>query len=507
MSLRRLVFWITILGVFAMAARISVDTDTWWHLRAGQWIIEHRAVPQVDPFSYTRLGEAWQYPGWIVQAPMFLIYEALGPGGLNLWTAIMVALSFAFIWHTLEGGPFVRAFVILLAATVSGVYWAARPYLVTFLFSAVFLFVLERWRRKSALSRQMELLWSLPVLMLFWANSHGGFAVGFLIWGIYWFAGWTGVLLRGELPERLRLLRSPRAALADPGWRLTWAGLLMLLAVCINPSGPVMLLYPFKTVSIGALQEYIQEWQSPDFHARNVQPFIWMALLTFGAVGASRRRLCLTDFLLFSVFFYLALLAGRNLALFALAAALPLARHASAVLESWGRYARQTPLAVRWRARRQGAPDRSLSPQALRRLNLGILILLGVVALLKALTVYPAAINEAAFDEMLPVEAVEMIRDTRPAGRLFNSYNWGGYLLWALPEYPVFIDGRTDLYNDEIISQWLQIMRGEAGWQAALERWDVRLALVEPGMPLGRLLGEAGWTVLYQDDQAVVYGR
>jgi hypothetical protein len=281
----------------------------------------------------------------------------------------------------------------------------------------------------------------------------------------------------------------------------------MLLAVCINPSGPVMLLYPFKTVSIGALQEYIQEWQSPDFHARNVQPFIWMALLTFGAVGASRRRISMTDFLLFSVFFYMGLLAGRNLALFSLAAALPLARHASTVLESWGRFANQTPVAASWRSRRQDAVQPSISPRMAQLLNLIILIVLALAALLKALTVFPASINETAFEEMLPVEAVETIRDTQPPGRLFNSYNWGGYLLWALPEYPVFVDGRTDLYNDEIISQWLQIMRGEAGWQAALERWDVRLALIEPGMPLARLLDEAGWTLLYQDDQAVVYGR
>jgi len=73
---------------------------------------------------------------------------------------------------------------------------------------------------------------------------------------------------------------------------------------------------------------------------------------------------------------------------------------------------------------------------------------------------------------------------TAPPGRLFNSYNWGGYLLWELPEYPVFIDGRTDLYNDELINEWLQVMRGEPGWQEALDRWQVRLVLLEPGAPV-----------------------
>ena len=73
--------WITFLAVFAMAARISVDTDTWWHLRAGQWIVENRQIPREDAFSYTRAGEAWEYPGWLVEAPMFIIYRWQDSGG------------------------------------------------------------------------------------------------------------------------------------------------------------------------------------------------------------------------------------------------------------------------------------------------------------------------------------------------------------------------------------------------------------------------------------------
>jgi hypothetical protein len=133
LTTRRLVTWIAFLAVFTMAARISMDTDTWWHLRAGQWIMEHGLVPQADPFSYTRLGAVWQYPGWLVEVPMLWLYRLLGPGGLNLWTAAMVTLAFAFLWRALSGGPFLKAFVVVLAATASGVYWAARPYLVTFL--------------------------------------------------------------------------------------------------------------------------------------------------------------------------------------------------------------------------------------------------------------------------------------------------------------------------------------------------------------------------------------
>ena len=107
----------------------------------------------------------------------------------------------------------------------------------------------------------------------------------------------------------------------------------------------------------------------------------------------------------------------------------------------------------------------------------------------------------------MPAEAVNFIRETKPAGRLFNSYNWGGYILWELPEYPVFIDGRTDLYDDDLINEWLQVLRAEPGWQAGLERWQVRLILVENGTPVVGQLEQNGWKQLYQDELAVIYGR
>jgi hypothetical protein len=510
MSNRRLVLWITFLAVFAMAARITMDSDTWWHLRAGEWILEHRAVPQVDPFSYTRLGASWQYPGWLVQVPMGLIFRVLGPGGLNLWTAAMVTLAFAFVWRSLSGGAFLRAFVIVLAAAVSGVYWAARPYLVTFVLAAVYLWILEefRWRRSPAAERR---LWWLPVLMVVWANSHGGFAVGFLLWGVY-LAGelwdWIKTFLRhgrtsisnhqsaasGPLSV-VKRLSSPLLRPSPSVLLLLSVGALMLLAVCINPSGPVMLLYPFKTVEIGALQEYIQEWQSPDFHSLSVQPFAWLILITVGIVGASRRRLALTDFLLFAGFAYLGLLAGRNIALFALAAPVVLARHAAPLLEASVR-----SLGLRL------SPSPPASPSQ-ARLNWVLLALLVLAVLAKLSLVIPYAVNASAWEKDLPVKAVEYLRQKRPPGRLFNTYNWGGYLLWALPEYPVFIDGRTDLYNDDVIGEWLKVVRVETGWEMVLDHWDVNLILLETGTPAVHSLETAGWRLLYRDEISVVYGR
>src|SRR5690606_39141787 len=125
----------------------------------------------------------------------------LGPGGLNLWTAAMVTLAFACIYPILRGGPFLRAFALVLAASASGAYWAARPYMVTFAAAAFFLLVLERWRRRVEANPpggRLGSLLLLPAVMLVWVNSHGGFAAGFLIWGVY---------LAGALVDGLRSRR------------------------------------------------------------------------------------------------------------------------------------------------------------------------------------------------------------------------------------------------------------------------------------------------------------
>jgi hypothetical protein len=486
---------IALLAVFAMSARISVDTDTWWHLRAGEWIVENRVVPHQDPFSYTRASADWNYPGWIVEIPMYLIYKTFGPGGLNVWTAVIVTLTFGFVWGTMSGGSFSKAFMIVLAAAASAVYWAARPYLVTFLLSAIFLWVLEdyRWGRNN------RLYW-LPLLMILWANSHGGFAVGFILIAIYT----TDLAIRRAWErfsppqgDRTSSLSTTQASFQQKLSSLLIVGLLCAGAVAINPSGPVMLLYPFKTVSIGALQDFIAEWQSPNFHELRVQPFIWLILLLFAAIGFSRRRIAISDFLLLSVFTYLSLTAARNIALFSLVAPVVITRYTAPMIGVFRRiYGGGISL--------QEADEPS---RLAKTANLLIFAILAFTVAIKTLTIYPAPINEEYFRDVYPVGAVAYLKENRPVGELFNSYNWGGYLLWFLPEYPVFIDGRTDLYDDELIGTWLQVIRAEVGWEATLDSWDVDLVLLEPDYPIVAQLQERNWELLYNDENSVLYGR
>jgi len=262
--------------------------------------------------------------------------------------------------------------------------------------------------------------------------------------------------------------------------------------VSLNPYGPRLLAYPVQTVSIGTLQSAIDEWQSPDFHRYDTLPFLILLAASMFLIAVSPRRKTGREALLFAALAVLALVARRNLALFALCLAPAIAQHAWSLLRS------VMPL-----------PDRveteGKQPRALRALNLGLLILVALAAGVKMAEPLSPARNARAVREQQPVGAIAYLKERRPEGQLFNSYNWGGYLIWDIwPLYLTYVDGRTDLFDDEVLDGYLTVWNGGDGWQRRLESSGVRLALIEPRAPVVDEMTSAGWKVLYSDSQAVV---
>ncbi|MCK4693381.1 MAG: hypothetical protein KAT23_07105, partial [Anaerolineales bacterium] len=308
------------------------------------------------------------------------------------------------------------------------------------------------------------------------------------------------VYLVGEVLEAsLSVLH--RHATVSEVWRerrpiiqaLVIVGLACAVAVAINPHGLQMLLYPFKTISVSTLQAYIQEWQSPDFHRLEVQPFLWMLILCMVVLALSDKRKRAVELVLVAGFAYLSLVAARNIALFALVSAPVVARHG---------YAAVKPL----------LKNMTTGPQLPERRAQGINIVLfsivTIAALIKISVPLSDQVNQEAIANQVPVEAIDYLRHQPSLGNLFNSYNWGGYVIWELyPKYLSFVDGRTDLFNDEILEAYLATWRAEPGWEDMIDRWDIRLVLLEPYAPVVRVLQDSGWEQLYADDQAVVLGQ
>ena len=466
-----------------MAVQPSVDTDSWWHLRSGAWILENGEILKTDPFSLTRQGQPWIYPGWLSQIILFSAYNTFGYAGLNLLTGSMVLIAFAILWATLKGKDLLRAFVLLLATSASGLYWSARPQIFTLALASACLLLLEGGKEGK-----LKRLWILPPLILIWVNLHGGFIVGYILIGIYFLS---------EVLEALISCISDRRKLRDE-WEKRkkllsvsfFVGITSIFAGMINPHGPAILLYPFQTISIGTLQDYIAEWQSPNFHTPEVQPFILLLFITFLAFGISNKKRSVRELLLTIIFGYMSLMAVRNIGLFALVAAPVACRHLNAGL---------SPLFERARSQKE------LPEKLTKSINLILAILIAVAGLLRVALQLGDQVNVEHINQQIPLMAFEFIEREKPDGALFNSYNWGGYVIWELyPEYLSFVDGRTDLFSDEILNGYLDAWLAKPGWQVFLEEWGIRWALLEIDSPLAKAMIYEGWRVSYQADNAII---
>lgn len=463
--------------LLALATRIPLDTDTWWHLRSGDYTLTHGMI-HTDPFSHTMSGQPWINHSWLSQIVLLGAWRLAGDAGLALYTALLATGGMVMVYRMSSGSVYIRAFAVILGAAAAAVFWSARPQMMSFFLSAVLLYLLQLYR-----VRQIDRLWWIPVLMALWGNLHAGFSIGFIL---------LGGTIAGEL---LGSLTNPSSAERMPWHRLRKLILITLVsaaALLINPYGAQILLVPFQTVGIGALSAYIQEWQSPNFQARETWPFIALLLATFGAAGTSNKRLSWTEFILCGGTAFMALLAGRNIAVFAVVATPVLTRHLDAILQERG-----------WALQ----PLRRVSA-GMGMLNVVLLMLVLLGAGVKILwTLNPAEVD-AARRAALPIAATDYLNQHPPRGSLFNSYNWGGYLLYAAPDIPVFVDGRTDLYGDGLLNRYLQVAGAADGWQVILDEYTVTTILIEPGSGLANAARSSeAWQMRYQDELAVIFER
>jgi hypothetical protein len=478
LTVDRLMTCVLLLCLFVMAVRPITDPDYWWHLRTGQYISETRSIPRQDIYSYTVPGQPWITHEWLTEVSLYAIYAVSGQAGLILVFAFVIAASFALLYLRCPGRPYLASFVVVLAAITTAVTWGVRPQMLSLLLSSVFLYILYLYRHGHK-----RLVWLMPPLMVLWANLHGSFLLGLLLPATSLVGGAIDLALGREQQARLtwRDLR-----------RLLVVVVLTALAPAVNPNGVHLLVYPFGTLGSPAMQSYIMEWFSPDFHLVQFQPFAFLILILLASLGLSRRTPRATDFLFLLGFGYASLLSARHIPLFVLTTTPMLTAQ---LLDVWGRWRFSEQFKLR-RYRPGG-----------KRIIVNW-VLLGVLTLGVALQVASSlGGNEAAQREAFPVDAVDFLVENEIAGHMYNLYHWGGYLIWRLyPEQAVFIDGRADVYGDVFIDEYLHAYQLRKDWQETFERYDVNLVIIDKDSSLSTILSESpAWEQRYVGDKAVVF--
>ncbi len=472
------------------------DSDTGWHLRTGEWILQHGRVPVVDMFSFTKLGQPWFAWEWLWDLAFGWLHLHAGLAGVALASLTVIALAFAIAFRTAlrrSRNLFIVFCITALGMIVSTMHWHARPHLFTLLFTALFCAILDRVR-----SGNVRLLWLLPPLTILWTNLHGAFFVGvILLCGLAAgdIFGWFVEADRGLASERLH--RSWPYLLAAAGCGA---------ASFINPYGYQLHLHIFRYLFLENHADQIQEFQSLNFHGMVGVVF---ALLLLVAVVSAIWQFVHKEFgasLLLLGWSALALYSMRNIPIFALVM-IPLASEAIGQMLS-----RANLSAVSEWVRR---PVRSFLDlesefdELDRHWRLHLVSIAGL-SLLLAVSFAPNPPDKlrAQFDPRhFPVAAVNASIAGLSEPRVFAHDQWGGYLIYRLyPRLRVFTDGRSDFYGPAFLDEWEGIRSGAYDWQQRLDKYAIDTVLLPAGASLASTLKQSRrWRVVYDDGIAVVF--
>ncbi len=478
---RRLFVVILALGLFTMAARGVTDPDVWWHLRTGQLIVQTRAIFHTDPYSFTRFGQPWVDHEWLCQVLMFSLYRLAGWGGLIMGFSAVIAAAFLVAFFRCPGRPYIAGLITLLGAFASAPSWGVRPQMLTLLLTSVLLLILECSYQRP------KLLWWTPLLMLLWVNLHAGYALGIALMALF--------LVGDALDVAFGLTHFDFKDGRPPATRLRTLALVILVCIAVvplNPYGAAMYAYPLETLRSRAMQSYIGEWFSPDFHQPRYLPTLAMILATLVLAALSPRRLRPRDVLLLSVTTYAALRSVRHIPIYALVAIPILSTMTLDWLQEHG-------LTKQFEGKQ--------APMTSVKTLVNALLLAGFLVFLFARMHHVTRRQPETEAKEVPAAAVSFIAAQRPPPPILNHYNWGGYFIWKLyPEYRVYIDGRADLYGDAFMDDLATTyyLRGDS-WRTPFEKWGIRTVVLPPDAPLVTALrASPDWQTVYADGQAVI---
>lgn len=486
-----------VLFVATFLARPILDPDFFWHLKVGEWLWVHKSWPIPDPFAFTTPEnlEPWQIfivkGYWLNQILYHFCYVAFGWWGFFLLRVVIFAAFVWILWKNRQGDAWLWwGCSLICLATIFDWYPLERPQFLSIVFFAWLYLLLDRiWAAQLAVSRQQ--VWMVALLMLVWGNLHRGFMLGqcLLLFSLAINLWWL-------------VLRKENKYIADSRfWGLMIAG---LIAGFVNPNAfrylPTLLQTVVDTSAVAkdsaALMvasnfEYysiLKIWRSTGWAI--VVPYAIFLVMALAVTVFSFRRQPLFSLVIFAGAAVYAAMHIRYLGFFMLAALPILVRGGAHV-----------PLqrTVRW-----------------LMVACSVLVLTylayderGNISKIKA----EGWVSNRDF----PVEVAEALASSNLAGQLFNTYGWGGYLLWRLgPERQVFIDGRNlneRVTRDALTAEMVDLGGGRMIWKEIFDKYQIShavLPLVNGGKPYAltyAISRDPQWQIVYTSGNATLLVR
>jgi hypothetical protein len=444
------------------------DSDSFWQIRIGQWIIDHATVPTTDFYSFTHAGQPWISNAWLAQAAYATSFAHAGWAGPVVLASLAIAAALAILVDLLESWfePAQRILIAMLALALSWHHLLARPHVLALPVMVAFVGGLI-----GTVDRRKPPSWLLLPLIALWANLHGGFVLGLaLIAPIALEAVWTS-----ESDKRVTV-----------ALRWTIFALAAVAASCCTPYGWNTLVAASRILSLGDVLSTLSEWQPANFAS-----FGLFEATLLGLVGLALYRGAVISpprIVLLLLLTHMALSHVRSIDAFALLMPLALAK----------------PFADNAGAHRYDNLHRREAPVSL----MSLLAMFAIAAGTLASTVSYAAHREFAFvKSQTPAAAVDALTQQH-ARRIFNAYEFGGYLISR--GIPTFIDGRAELYGETYVLNYFEAVAARDVDRMAelLDAYQIDATLLPPHAPAAQLLDRMpAWKRLYADEVAVAHVR
>lgn len=460
----KLLITLFLILVFVVFLLPPFDPDLGWQLRCGQMVLEGKNC-MINTFTTLLDNFKWAYPIFVYPTILAFIFNNFSFWGVSVLYGFILTAAYFLMYKTLKGDNLLKIGLLLLTIPLSWVVLGLglRSQIFSILFFALTLFIIDYARTKN-----FNFIFTIPLIFLFWANTHAGFIPGLAILSFYI----VEVLFKKDWNKFLKA---------------SGVFLISILATLLTPSGVdiyVLLFEHFHT----PLNTLIAEWVSPTiFHWLVIfSVAIWITFWNFRQKNFSLFIILSTLF-----FVYLGLSARRNLALsylflvFALSFSLK-----DFNLEKFS----------------------GIKTLSLTTISAAIgLILLSVVPNTHAVNT-----NWQEFCKQNPVghpcEAVEFLRKQEKKGNLFNPYEQGGFLIWQLPEYKIFVDGRMPAWTHPSgkspYTIYLEVIQAKPGFEEVIKENRTDWMLLGNGTFLDIELQEnpRDWIIEeYRDERYVVY--
>lgn len=466
-----LAFLLIVLAVLTVRGRFD-DPDMWWHLKMGQIIWTTHSIPLHDLFSYTTNHYATVPQEWLGELSIYFAYKLAGLSGMMLWLCVFSSalLIAGYVLCCIYSGNLKVAFVgagsIWLFSTVG---LAVRPQLIGYILLIVELILIHLGRNRSP-----RWFLALPVLFALWINCHGSFFLGLVVAGAYLFSSFfhfqSGSLIAQRWNPRTRRMLAVALALS-------------CAALFLNPDGIHQILYPLNTMlhqRIGLSAS--EEWLPTSLTSSRGIALLAVLLCSFLTVATGRTLVFWDELLILLLATWLGVGHRRTLFAFGILVAPILSRQIAGLWENYD------------------ANKDHIWPNAI----------LMVGSLMIAFFSFPGTANlQAQVEKDSPFKAVEFLKSHHIPGPMLNDYMYGGYLIWAAPEYPVFVDGRSDVYEwSGVLLQFGQWAMLQADPQLLLHKYNINFCLLQPDSPMVRVLRLLpGWNMIYSDDNSVIFSR